>query len=607
LKSTRLISWTLLGSVVTMVLLFSAADVARTHPTAEYSPAFRLRTPDPGVTAQTLEWVAEQEATPKIWVYFTDKQVFDSEQCARRLEEIRSSLDEHAAARRAKQMGDGLVDFHDIPVAEEYMSAIRHLGAGILRESRWLNAASIRAPLEALRAIAALPYVQKLTPVRSHRVERPTVAPTPPPPARAKGPRDLFDYGPSHGQLNEIGVIDAHNVGYSGAGVIVAMLDTGFKYDHPAFQQIVNEGRILAQWDFVFDDGEVMDEPEDVPAQHDHGSATWSACGGFYEGELIGPAYGSDYILAKTEDVDNESIVEEDNWVAAAEWVDQLGGDIISSSLAYHRWYTVEDMDGDTAPVTIGADIAASRGIVVCNSAGNMGDQDWYIITAPADGDSVIAVGAVDQYNELAGFSSHGPTADGRTKPEVVARGLGVVCACNFSHDPLEDEFATDSGTSLSCPLVAGAAALVIEARPTWSGMTVRGALMMTADNADNPDNDRGWGRINVMDAIAYPVEVTALEPPMPTPGFTTMPNPTRGTTQFLLELPTWMRSQEPLRLDIFDISGRRVWGQALSSDATVIEWNAEDVHEVTVVPGVYLARLTAGQWRTTNKVTVEP
>jgi subtilisin family serine protease len=352
-----------------------------------------------------------------------------------------------------------------------------------------------------------------------------------------------------------------------------------------------------------------MDGPGDLPGTQDHGSACWSVLGGFYEGELIGPAYGATFVLAKTEDVADEYPEEEDNWVAAAEWGDMLGVDIISSSLAYYRWYTVEDMDGDTAVTTIGADIAASRGILVVNGAGNMGDSDWYIVCAPADGDSIIAVGAVDANNELAGFSSHGPTADGRTKPEVVARGLGVVCACNYTHDPLDDEFATNSGTSLSCPLVAGSAALLIEAAPSWPPMMVREALMMTADNADNPDNDRGWGRIDVSAAID--VALTSDAAPIAQQVFDARlhvrPNPVRAGTRFVVAMPAQVRQQGPVSLGIFDIAGRRVWSSDALGEATVVDWNARTNDGSLVPPGIYLARLHAGEWQATAKVVVGP
>jgi subtilisin family serine protease len=283
--------------------------------------------------------------------------------------------------------------------------------------------------------------------------------------------------------------------------------------------------------------------------------------------------------------------------VAAAEWADSLGADVLSSSLAYADWYTVEDMDGDTAVITVGADIAVSRGIVVSTAAGNMGDQDWFIVTAPADGDSVIAVGAVDANNDLAGFSSHGPTADGRTKPEVVARGLGVVCACNYSHERLQDEFATNSGTSLAAPLVSGCAALVLEAHPEWTPMQVREALMLTADNAATPDNDRGWGLVDVWAAIQGVVEVQTSESAV-APVLVARPNPFRTSTTLVAASGLgegWV--------EIHDIAGRLVWTAPVSQGGVSLTWDGRNRDGRPVARGVYVATLRVGEWRATAKL----
>lgn len=572
----------------------------------DYAPGFQIRPPAPGITAQTLESISQHQdgsSPAKVWVYFIDKQVFDSETCAALLAEVKAGLNEHSAARRAKAMSGDHVDFYDIPVPDEYVKAMEASGAHLLRKSRWLNAVSLRASIETLKGIAELPFVHKITPVRGFKSRRENLPSSPPPQQSMRmGDRDLFDYGPSYDQLAEIGVVAAHNEAYNGLGVIVAMLDSGFKWDHPAFEWIVEENRILAQYDFVNNDNETMNELNDPDHQHDHGSATWSALGGFYEGELIGPAYAASFILAKTEDISDEQPIEEDNWVAGAEWVESLGADVISSSLGYYAWYSPDDMDGDTAVTTIAADIAVSRGIVVCLGAGNMGDQDWHIVIAPADGDSVIAVGAVDWYNVVAGFSSQGPTADGRIKPEVVARGLGVVCACSDSHNPLEDGFGADSGTSMSCPLVAGCAALLIQAQPSLPPMAIREALMLTADNADTPNNERGWGRINVYDALALISDVPVSPPRATDTRLTVMPNPSHGATRFMMELPAEIGSGRPVRIEVFNVEGRKIWSSEIEGGVTNVEWDHRGADGIEVPAGVYLARVDGRHWKTTAK-----
>ena len=593
-------------AVALVVVLLAGAGAVSANDD-DYSPGFVIRPAAPEITKRTLA-ALELEAgeSAKVWVAFTDKRVFDSETCRRRLAVVADRLTEHAAIRRARTMTGHLVDFMDIPVPTDYVSRVTESGGKVLRESRWLNAVSVRASEEALREIANLPFVHTIRPVRTWRSRH--VEPSAPHRSRAAGRsgRDIFDYGPSYDQLMEIGVVSAHNAGYSGDGVIVAMLDTGFKHDHPAFQHIIDDGRLLAQWDFVNDDGETMDETGDIPGTNDHGSATWSVLASFFEGELIGPAYGASFILAKTEDVTIEDPIEEDNWVAAAEWVDQLGADVISSSLAYSDWYTVDDMDGDTAVITIAADIAVSRGIVVCTAAGNMGDQDWRIITPPADGDSVSAVGAVDQTNEVAGFSSRGPTADGRTKPEVVARGIGTVCACNFTHDPLDDEFATNNGTSLSCPLVAGSAALLLEADPALAPMMVRNLLMITADNAGNPDNDRGWGRIDVFDAIGLTVDVSEVARTPFDLQLLASPNPFTHETAFDVRLPPHVSETATAALIVFDVTGRRVRGIDVNLAAGRPSWDGHDSRGRRVTRGVYFAHLSVADWRVTTKIVLQ-
>ncbi len=609
LRSRRTYGLVLLSGILITSILTVSPISARAGTTVqdESVPAFQVRSVDRDATARTLEWLRTEPTSPrtgKIWVYFTDKNVFDSETCEARLEEARVNLSEPARARRAKVLGTGLVDFLDIPVHADYVEAIADLGAEIVHTSRWFNAVSVRASIDDLERISTLPFVQKLVPVRGFKSSYPT-------PEQshsggqsllgASGARDTLDYGESYDQLNEIQVVAAHDLGYSGDGVIVSMHDTGFMKSHETFAAIISDGRLLAEWDFVNGDGNTENEGADDPDSHNHGTFTWSALGGFTEGELIGPAYGASFLLAKTEDITDETPVEEDNWVAAAEWGDTNGANVISSSLSYLDWYTYEDMDGDTALITIASDIAASRGIVVCNSAGNQGTQDWYYITAPSDGDSVISVGALDWNGVIADFSSHGPTYDGRTKPEVCARGVDTYCALP---PDLGASYWWISGTSLSCPLVGGCAALVMEAHPEWTMMQVREALMMTAANAANPDNDYGWGRVNVVDAMDYVVGVEDGPAGGPIAAMLrAAPNPLTRSTTMHVRLP---HDAGAGRVDIYDVQGRRVRSLPMDAGASVVAWDARDAAGIPVSPGVYLVDLRAGEWRITTKLVVQ-
>ncbi|MCP5115908.1 MAG: S8 family serine peptidase, partial [bacterium] len=317
-------------------------------------------------------------------------------------------------------------------------------------------------------------------------------------PASGAQKRLQIDYGTSFGQVEQIQVPAVHALGLHGEGVVIAVFDTGFtNLGHEALAHL----DIAARWDFVNGD-RAVDNNRDR-GNGSHGTETLSVLGGYAEGELVGPAFASTYLLAKTEDTESETPVEEDNWAAATEWAEALGADIISSSLGYlefdspHPSYTFEDMDGKTAVTTRAAQMAARRGVVVVTSAGNEGFHASHnTLGAPADGRLVLAIGAVDTFDNRADFSSVGPTADGRIKPDVMAQGVLVKTA-----SPRQPrQYRLSDGTSFSCPLAAGVAALVLQAHPDWTVRRLRSALRSTADNADQPDKLMGWG---VLDALA--------------------------------------------------------------------------------------------------------
>ncbi|GAB4323796.1 MAG: hypothetical protein Kow0074_16350 [Candidatus Zixiibacteriota bacterium] len=441
------------------------------------------------------------QGTAKIWVYFTDKGFADKTGLAAVAKHRGVALTDRAAIRRAK-VGRDQIEFYDVPVRDDYIRSVEDLGAQLRQRSRWLNAASFEVPLSIIPQIGDLPFVHKIDPVLGYGGSEPIEFDddkSMPRPDATGTTEATLDYGASLGQLTQINVPAVHDLGYNGQGVLVAMFDTGYRKDHVAFAQAYSENRVLAERDFVFNDNETQDEPEDLAGQHNHGTLTWSALGGQDDGNLYGPAYGASFILAKTEDTRSETPVEEDNWVAAMEWADSIGADVISTSLSYTAWYTYSNFDGDQAVTTIAADLAASLGIVVCASAGNSGPSAG-TIGAPADADSILAVGAVTAFNTIASFSSRGPTFDGRIKPEVCAQGQSTACA----NPGGTTTYTTASGTSLSCPLVGGCAAVLLSAHPEWTPMQVREALMQTASQAATPDNSYGWGIVDLLAAVNY-------------------------------------------------------------------------------------------------------
>lgn len=368
------------------------------------------------------------------------------------------------------------------------LEQIRATGVTVRTVSHWLDAVSVEADRASLERLRNLPFVSG-----TRRVAAFPRADLMEDDAHEAGGQRL-EYGESQGQLEMLRVPEAHDMGYSGAGVLVLMLDTGYYKDHVA----LDTSRIVAEWDFVNGDGNTQNEGNDVENQHRHGTATSTALGGHWPGMLYGPAYGCDFLLAKTEDTTSETPVEEDYYAAALEWGEALGADVASSSLGYTAWYSWEDLDGETSLVAQSVNIAVSLGLAVVTSAGNYRDNDWGHIGSPADAFGVISVGAVYPDESITTFSSPGPTYDGRLKPEVSAQGSGVAAA-GWS-DP--ENLRYFSGTSLSCPLVAGCVALLLEAHPEWGPADLRWALMSTADRAASPDNDYGWGIIDVVAAL---------------------------------------------------------------------------------------------------------
>lgn len=494
-------------TLVLSSLIICVAAGAGSPAAGQSSPSTELVFPkdDPVISEKFRQHLSRLDAqeSVKVWVFFADKGFDDNERYQRALGQAEKGLTSRAAWRRSKTMKGPLVDFRDLPVNQAYIDKLSDSQARFRQRSRWLNAASFEIPVGELEEIARLGFVRSIKLLAAAkrkpiRIETPLEDPL-------QG-EDAFNlnYGASYSQLQQLNIPAVHNLGYYGQGVLVCMLDTGYLKDHQAFQLADSEGRILAEWDFINDDGNTQNEPGDPSAQHNHGTCTWSALGGAADGNLYGPAYGAYFILAKTEDTSMEQPIEEDNWVAGIEWADSIGADVTSSSLAYMDWYTYSDMDGNTAVTTIAADIAAQRGIVVCNAMANAGPGSG-TLHAPADADSIIACGAVYSTGEIVYFSSRGPSFDGRTKPEVCARGVYTSCA-----DPYNlTGYTTASGTSLSTPLIGGAAAVILSAHPEWTPMQVREAMMMSGDHASFPDNDYGWGIPDILAAIQYTFYLT--------------------------------------------------------------------------------------------------
>jgi subtilisin family serine protease len=541
-----------------------------------------------------------------VWVYFTDRAGKERSRGMR--EEGMRNLSARSLERRLRRGTVTGLLISDLPVHAPYVDALRARGARLRGASRWLNAASIEAPARLAVELAALPFVARIEFVPVGRKIDPVGVPEPVggdpgagPEARTPGvviaaPGDTAYYGGSFRQLSMMQVPQLHAQGLTGAGVLVCMLDGGFRTTHQVFASL----NVVARRDFVHGDTNVDDEPlQDPPGAYGHGTMTLACVAGSRPNTYSGGAFGASVALGKTEDVDGERPVEMDFWQFGAEWADSLGADIISSSLGYsefdsgHASYSYANMDGNTTVVTRAAVEAVQRGITVVNSAGNSGASVWHYIIAPADADTLIAVGAVDSLNVLTGFSSRGPSSDGRIKPDVTGMGRAVLLP-----DPgTNTAYRRAGGTSFSGPLVAGVAALLLEAHPAWRPFEIREALRQTALNHASPNNDIGWGLVQGLAARNWIPSTTNVEPgPIARGalGVVAGPNPVRpgaGVT---------VRFAAPVgvtaTLEVIDLAGRRrarLFEGAISEPRT-LRWNGSSDDGAPLSPGVYWVRLAA-------------
>jgi serine protease AprX len=439
-----------------------------------------------------------------VMIYFTDKGTKS------RLRSLNASslLSQRSIERRARVRGTtNIIDNQDYPLEQSYVQTVSQKVVGVRHELKWFNALSVVATKQQIESLLQLPFVQEIELVSRWQkrpgdeeekdIEYSEAMPT------LKGTTAL-DYGTSYTQLNQINIPKVHDQGIYGQGVVVGVFDNGFRLlTHESFASM----NIIAQYDFV--DHKVSVIPNNPStAFGSHGVNTLSTIGGYKPGQLIGPAFKADFILARTENDSSETPIEEDNWAAAIQWADSIGVDVTSTSLGYLTYdapytsWTWADMNGNATLITKAADRAVALGIVVVNSAGNEGAGDGIhnTLIAPADGDSVITAGAVTSSGVRSSFSSVGPTADGRTKPDIMAMGSGVKVASSTN----TTGYGSASGTSFSCPLSAGVAALIRCANPTLTPMQVREAMRQTASKASAPDNLMGWGILNTDSAIGY-------------------------------------------------------------------------------------------------------
>ena len=433
-----------------------------------------MRQPIFFLVAMCLLLTQLEAQTQRYWVFLNETQTHMGE----------PHLTERAIERRVRQ--NIPIRATDYQLDPQAVASVLATGVEMRRSSRWLRAISVEATPAQIAQLMHMPTVKRLEPMRSMKL------------MDTQG----YDYGLATAQTHQINLQSVHDAGYTGAGQLIAVMDAGYLElsTQSAFASLFSQGRIALTHDFVDGDTNVFHGSY-------HGTAVLSTMCADLDGTMVGTAPEADYLLFRTEDVGSETLAEEDNWVVAAEWADSLGADLINTSLGYSVFdggignHSYADLDGRTTPISIAAVAAARTGMIVVVSAGNEGMSSWRHITAPGDADSILTVGAVDSLGIRAGFSSQGPTSDGRIKPDVCARGVAATVMMTNS------QIYSGNGTSFSSPIMCGAMASLLQAvkanQNSYDIQDMMDWVRNSSSQAHKPDTLQGWGIPNFGDVMA--------------------------------------------------------------------------------------------------------
>ncbi len=485
------------------------------------------------------------------------------------------------------------------PVERAAIGRVEASGAAVRTVSRYFNAVSVDfggdpTALARIRGVASVGHVRVLGRKAPESVPAHASAWKP----AASAVDTTRGYGLLYDELAMLGIPAVHERGYDGTGVVIGVLDSGF--DGLADTPCLASAKIIARRNFLLG-GEVL-------SGSGHGTMVLACLAGGKYGEYRGAAPGASYLLAVTDEEKKETRADEDRWVAAVEWCDSLGADIISSSLVYNEFddpkesYTKDQMDGRTSLVARAAEIAVSRGIVVVNAVGNEGNLPWRIVTTPGDAEHVVSVGAVTVTEPpfISVFSSRGPTADGRIKPDVVSPGVTVSLPV-----PGTASYTANSGTSFATPFVAGLCALILQARPGVSPAGVMDALRKTARDLGDPgpDTSYGWGLANgpaALDWFGTAVEGGVVDA---VPALFRLLAPYPNPFNPRVAIPFRVYETARMTVEVFDITGRKV---TVVADGPVVPgmreavWNAEGC-----AAGVYFVRAKARGFTETRRIAL--
>lgn len=463
-----------------------------------------------GLLPQRVEAQVEERMLPEVEIVSKDSQSTlmprryryrvcfkDKADSPYSLERPGEFLSAKSLARRKKF---GLkVDQYDLPVSPTYLKRLRERGFKVLHQSKWNNSAVIETTdtigAEKLTEVGFITSVTRVWQAPEEKEETSssdflddlyTSIVTP------DTAKSISPYGSNPLQVAHLGVDSLHTIGLQGQGVTIAVIDGGFKRANRIAG--LRGVKIVGTKNFV-DTGDIY------ATSGDHGTMVLSCLAAFQPFGLIGTAPGAEFYLILSEDGASEYPVEEDAWCAAIEYADSVGVDLVNSSLGYTKFdtktmnHTYQDLNGRTAPCSRAASLAASRGIVVVNSAGNSGDDTWKLIGTPADARDILAVGAVDETGLNTFFSSIGPSIDGRIKPDVMALGYEVRV-----YDG-EGALTQADGTSFASPLLCGGVACLMQAFPTMNPTDLIHLVKTSGNNTLHPDNVFGYGVPNLWKA----------------------------------------------------------------------------------------------------------
>ena len=403
-------------------------------------------------------------------------------------------LSQRAIERRHKQKLK--IDETDLPVSGKYLDMLRQTGVNIEHTSKWNNTVVVStedttavARIEALSCVEAVRKVatyNRPSRVRPRNNECVPLDSAKEEVQKMKNAPYIDDYyGVADTQIRQLGGKALHQSGYKGQSMVIAVIDGGFT--NADVVPVLTNTKILGTKDFVH-------RIDDFYNTGSHGMSVLTCMGGNVPGMLVGTAPEASFWLLLSEDGGSEQLVEEDNWAAAIEFADSVGADVVNTSLGYNNFDNPADavhyweLDGHTHLISNSASMCAQKGMVLVNSAGNSGNDQWKLITSPADANDVLTVGALNNKGENTNFSSLGNTSDGRVKPDVMALGNDVLlCTPSGDMRPM-------SGTSFASPIMCGMVACLWQALPQLNAYQIIDIVRKAGNNANHPNNVYGYG-----------------------------------------------------------------------------------------------------------------